>query len=250
MTRCRRPLVGLNADYVVPGKQTTAHARLSAAYFDAILAAGGLPVVIPPLCEEEAEAFLDQIAGVLLTGGKDMNPQDRLRTHPATEPMAMRRDSSDRILIRSIIDRQAPVLGIGLGMQLLNAACGGTCYAHLSYDQPQGLSHRDYGGGPQRHSILIEPQTRLERIYGRSEIQVNSAHHQAVRQVGAGLRIGAVATDGIIEAIEAIDPSWFCVGVQWHPEADTASALDRQLFDYFIQACVPQNRGQALRQAA
>ena len=78
----------------------------------------------------------------------------------------------------------------------------------------------------------------MEEIYGGGEIRVNSAHHQAVRQVGAKLRVSALAPDGIIEAIEALDPNWFCVGVQWHPESDTASALDMQLFECFVQAAV------------
>ena len=88
--------------------------------------------------------------------------------------------------------------------------------------------------------VLLEPNTRLDEIYGGGEIRVNSAHHQAVRQVGAGLRVGALAPDGVIEAIETTDPNWFCVGVQWHPESETASALDMQLFECFVQACLRQ----------
>ena len=80
----------------------------------------------------------------------------------------------------------------------------------------------------------------MEEIYGAGEIRVNSSHHQAVRQVGAGLRVGARAPDGVIEAIESTDPHWFCVGVQWHPESETASALDLQLFECFVQASLRQ----------
>jgi putative glutamine amidotransferase len=77
----------------------------------------------------------------------------------------------------------------------------------------------------------------MEEIYGGVEIRVNSSHHQAIRQVGSRLRVCALAPDGVIEAIEAVDPNWFCVGVQWHPESDTASALDLQLVECFVQAC-------------
>jgi putative glutamine amidotransferase len=80
----------------------------------------------------------------------------------------------------------------------------------------------------------------MEEIYGAGEIRVNSCHHQAVRQVGSDLRVSASAPDGVIEAIESTDANWFCIGVQWHPESETASALDLQLFELFIQACLRQ----------
>jgi putative glutamine amidotransferase len=86
----------------------------------------------------------------------------------------------------------------------------------------------------------------MEEIYGAGEIRVNSAHHQAVRQVGKGMRVAAVAPDGVIEAIETTDASWFCVGVQWHPESETASALDSQLFECFVQACLRQAQPMSL----
>ena len=95
---------------------------------------------------------------------------------------------------------------------------------------------------------MLEPGTRMEEIYGAGEIRVNSAHHQAIRQPGTGLRIGARAPDGVIEAIESTDPNWFCIGVQWHPESETATALDLQLFECFLQACVRQ--AQTLQLAA
>ena len=133
-----------------------------------------------------------------------------------------------------------PVLGIGVGMQQINLMCKGSLYLHLPEEQPRSLPHRDPSGGPHRHAVLIEPGTRLEEIYGGGEIRVNSHHHQAVRQPGPGLRAGARAPDGVIEAIEASAPGWFCVGVQWHPESETASALDLQLFECFVQACLRQ----------
>jgi putative glutamine amidotransferase len=154
--------------------------------------------------------------------------------------MPGRRDDSDRLLVRRLLARRTPVLGIGLGMQQLNVACGGTLFLHLPEDLPRALPHRDPTGAPHRHTVLIEPGTRMEEIYGAGEIRVNSAHHQAVRQVGEGLRVAALAPDGVIEAVESVDPQWFCVGVQWHPESETASALDAQLFECFVQACVRQ----------
>jgi putative glutamine amidotransferase len=236
-----RPFIGINADFVPPGKQTTAHIRLGAGYFETVLAAGGLPVILPPLGREaEINAFLDRIDGIILSGGRDMDPRRLgMPSHPAVQPMAERREESDRILVRRVVERQVPVLAIGLGMQQLNVALGGSLYLHLPEDQPRAMPHHDpSSSGPHRHAVLLEPGTRMDEIYGGGEIRVNSGHHQAVCKVGAGLRVSALAPDGIIEAIEATDPGWFCVGVQWHPESETASALDMQLLECFIHACL------------
>jgi putative glutamine amidotransferase len=242
MAQHTRPFIGINADFIPAGKHTGAHARLNAGYFDAVLAAGGLPVILPPLGKiPELNALLDRLDGIILSGGLDLDPRRQQQpTHPSIQPMAERREDNDRVLVRSIVERQMPVLAIGVGMQQLNAVCGGSLYLHLPEEMPRALPHKDPSGGPHRHAILLEPNTRLDEIYGGGEIRVNSAHHQAVRQVGAKLRVCALAPDGVIEAIEAVDPNWFCIGVQWHPESETASALDMQLFECFLQACLRQ----------
>jgi putative glutamine amidotransferase len=235
-----RPFISINADYIPAGKHSPAHARLHAGYFDTILAAGGLPVILPPLDKvAEINAFLDRVDGMVLSGGLDMDPRRQQQlSHPAVQPMAERREESDRLLVRCIVERQLPVLAIGLGMQQLNVVCGGSLFLHLREDLPRALPHRDSAGGPHRHAVLLESKTRLEEIYGGGEIRVNSDHHQAVRQVGGKLRICARAPDGVIEAVEATDPDWFCIGIQWHPESETASALDKQLLESFVQAVV------------
>lgn len=248
MAHHTRPFIGINADFMPAGKVTGAQFRLHTGYVDTVLAAGGLPVVLPLLGKEaEINAFLDRLDGVILSGGLDMDPRRQQQpSHPAVQPMAERREENDRTLVRRVVARQIPVLAIGLGMQQLNAALGGSLYLHLPEDQPRALPHYDPTGGPHRHAVLLEPDTRLDEIYGGGELRVNSSHHQAVRQVGAGLRIGARAPDGVIEAIETTDAHWFCVGVQWHPESETASALDMQLFECFIQACLRQAQPLAL----
>lgn len=242
MARHVKPFIGINADFVAATKTSAAHARLHAGYFDTVLAAGGLPVILPPLGRDaELGRLLDRLDGILLSGGLDLDPRRQQQpSHHAVQPMAERREENDRVLVRQIMSRQLPVLGVGVGMQQLNTAFGGSLYLHLPEDLPRALPHFDATGGPHRHAVLIEPDTRLEEIYGGGEIRVNSSHHQAVRQVGANLRIGARAPDGVIEAIEHVDPNWFCVGVQWHPESETASALDMQLFECFLQACLRQ----------
>ena len=234
-----RPLIGINTDFLTP-KTGAAFARVNAGYFDAVLSAGGLPVLLPPLRKdnfEELDTYLNTVAGVILVGGLDLDP--RRQGQPLTnavQPMAARREDSDRYLLAGAVQRRLPLLGIGVGMQLLNVYHGGTLFAHLPVDNPKAMPHFDPTGGPHRHMVNVEPDSCLGEMYGAVELRVNSTHHQAVNQVGKKLRVGARAPDGVIEAIETTDETWFCVGVQWHPECDTASALDRQIFGCLVEA--------------
>jgi putative glutamine amidotransferase len=246
-----RPFIGINADFVPLSKVNSPHLRLNAGYLDNVVGAGGLPVVVPPLGKEiDAGAWLDRLDGFILTGsGRDLDPRRiGMPPHSSVQPLPERRDETDRLLVRGLLERRLPLLAIGLGMQQLNVACGGSLFVHLPEDLPRAMPHRDPTGAPHRHTVLVEPNTRMEEIYGAGEIRVNSSHHQAVRQIGEGLRVSALAPDGVIEALESIDPQWFCIGVQWHPESETASALDLQLFELFIQACLRQ--AQSLQLAA
>jgi putative glutamine amidotransferase len=233
--------VGINVDFHAASKVQHAHVRLGSGYADAVLAAGGLPILLPPFGKEaEISAFLDRVDGFILSNGLDLDPRRLgMPMHQSVRLMAERREDHDRILVRQLMQRRLPTLGIGVGMHQLNVACGGTLFVHLPEDQPRAMPHSDSScGGPHRHAVLLQPGTRLDEIYGGGEIRVNSNHHQAVKAVGSRFRVGALAPDGVIEAIEAADPNWFCVGVQWHPESETASALDMQLFECFLQAAI------------
>jgi putative glutamine amidotransferase len=244
MAKQSRPFIGINADFISANKRSVAHLRLDPGYADMVLAAGGIPVIIPPLNKEtEYNAMLDQLDGVIMSGGLDMDPRRQQQPmHAAVVPMAERREENDKILLRCILERQMPLLAVGVGMQQLNYLCGGSLYMHLPEELPRAMPHFDPSGGAHRHLVLLEPNTKMEEIYGGVEIRVNSQHHQAIRQVGSRLRVSALAPDGVIEGVEAIDPNWFCIGVQWHPESETASALDMQLIECFIQASVKQDQ--------
>jgi putative glutamine amidotransferase len=249
MTQTPRPVIGLNMDVIPQSKVSRAHLRLSITYSQAILQAGGLPVLMPPF-EKEADlrAFLDRVNGFVLVGGMDLDPRRYGHSwHSAVRPIAEKRDESDRMLVKNLMQRQMPLLAIGLGMQQLNVAAGGTLYMHLPEEMPKALPHADPTcSGPHRHRVKLEPNSRLDDIYGDAELLVVSDHHQAVKQVGARFRVAATAPDGVIEAIEAVDPNWFAVGVQWHPESESASALEMQLFDGFLQASLEFANGLAM----
>ncbi len=234
-----RPLIGICTDFYATKNQTP-YARLNAGYIDIILNSGGIPLLIPPLKREnfaELDTYINMVSGVIFTGGQDLDPRKTgQQLTSAVQLMAARRDDSDRYLFEKMVERKLPVLGIGVGMQLINVYHGGTLFLHLPAENPKAMPHYDPSGGPHRHMVSIEEGTFLEEIYGAGEQRVNSTHHQSVNQLGRKLRVCAKAHDGVIEAIESTDPNWFCVGLQWHPECDTASALDRQIFECFVQA--------------
>jgi putative glutamine amidotransferase len=234
-----RPLVGINTDLRIPAKGRAPVSVVATGYVDCVLGAGGIPIIIPPLTkEQDLRPMVDRLDALIFIGGDDLDPKRLgMAPHPAVRIALPRREDSDRLLVRMATDRKLPILGIGLGMQLLNVMFGGTIYQHLPEDLPRALPHKDPLGGSHRHGIEITPGTRLDDIYGDGEIRVNSSHHQAVRRVSNKFRVAAVAPDGVIEAIEAIDPNWFCMGVQWNPASETASALDLQLFEAMIASC-------------
>jgi putative glutamine amidotransferase len=130
-----------------------------------------------------------------------------------------------------------PIVAIGSGMQTLNVVCGGTLIQHIAEEVPKALHHRDPVEKHNRHIINIVEGPKCWDVYGPGEIRVNSDHHMAINQLATHFKPTAHAPDGVIEFYESADPRWFCVGVQFHPEDDTASALDMQIFQEFLAAC-------------
>ena len=171
-----------------------------------------------------------------MIGGLDLDPRrNGQQVTAAVQMMHARREDADRLLMSKVIERKLPLLAVGSSMQLLNVLLGGTLHLHLPADHPKAMPHFDPSGGPHRHMVSVEPGSTLEDIFGAAEHRVNSTHHQGIHQLGRALRVGAKAPDGVVEAIETTDEEWFCIGTQWHPECETASALDRQLFDNLIE---------------
>lgn len=236
----KKLVIGINGDFRPSGKDHVALSWYNTGYYDSVTAAGGLPMLVPPYAsDDDLKQVLDTLDGLILGGcALDLDPvrlgMDR---HPTTRTMPSRREDFDRRLCRMAVERRMPILAIGSGMQLLNVMCGGTIFQNVTEDLPKALHHRDTVEKNLRHVIDIVPHTRVDTIYGPGEIRVNSCHHQAVDQVASMFKVSAKSPDGVIEAIEAQDDGWFCLGVQWHPESESASALDMQVFENFLDGC-------------
>ena len=149
-----------------------------------------------------------------------------------TKPL---RTSFETEVLRSALGRNMPVLGICGGQQLLNVVLGGTLIQHIPDEVNGGIAHEQPNIRTEAgHTVRVEKNTLLHRICGADELSVNSSHHQAVKTVGPGVIVDAIAPDGVIEGIE--DPRYrYCLGVQWHPEY-SISVGDQRIFDAFVEA--------------
>ncbi len=231
-----KPLIGVNMDYRSARKDGPAMSYLCAGYHDAIVKAGGVPVMIPLLeNDDDLNQVLDLCSGVVMIGGADLDPRrDGYMLHPAIRTLEPRRETFDRRLMKAASDRRLPFFGIGVGMQLLNLSQGGNLFFHIPEDLPKSLPHKDPLDTSHRHALEVVRGTIMERVYGEGEIRVNSMHHMSIDEVAPGFIVSARCPDGVIEAIESIRPDWFALGTQFHPEADSASALDLRIFEEFI----------------
>ena len=239
-----KPIIAINADFRGVTHNQAAFSYLAAGYYDAISAAGGIPVILPPSLDDDALAqFLEHVDGCMLVGGGDLDPRnDGFMLHATTKTMEPKREQFDRRLAHEIMERRVPVLGIGVGMQLLNCTCGGNLFLHIPEDIPGSLPHRDPQDPQHRHSLVIKSDSLIGRVYGEGEIRVTSRHHMAVDEVAPGFRVTARCQDGVIEAIESEMVDWFAVGTQFHPECNEASALDVRIFEEFIEAIIEMKK--------
>ena len=205
-----KPRIGITGNYKPEERLCT----LAEGYYRSVIAAGGIPVIIPPQpLSGELVDLLKTLDGLVLSGGGDIEPsllgEER---HPSVSGVDEERDRMELALVREAYNRQIPMLGICKGGQVINVALGGSIYQDI------GRSHSQ--SGPKwetSHSVLIEEDSLLHRLFGTSQIDVNSFHHQAVKTPAPCLKITAVAPDGVIEALESNEyKSILCV--QWHPE--------------------------------
>ena len=223
-TRAQRPVVGITPDVgrtaPSPGRPSVARYELKQAYADAVLATGVLPVILP-YSEDESEAgeAVAHCDALVITGGAfDIPPELYSATrHSRLGEIKPERTRYEQRVLQAALQAGIPVLGICGGMQLLAVELGGTLWQDIRDELPEAFDHEQtHDPRDPAHGASIEAGTLLASIVGAAEIQVNSTHHQAVRDPGRA-RVSAVSPDGVIEAIELAGER-FALGVQWHPE--------------------------------
>lgn len=225
MERSAHPIIGITPS---PATDTLEHGTferyvMARTYVDAVRAAGGIPIILPP-GETNIDALLELLDGVILSGGADVEPNlyGDDAVHPTTYGIDLERDTFELALVGAIRERDLPLLSICRGIQVLNVAFGGSLIQDIDDQTATPLSHRQQRTGLSRndtsHDVTIaEGAHPLRQLVDAATLPVNSFHHQAIRDVGPGLDVIATAPDGVIEAV--VCPAMrFGLGVQWHPE--------------------------------
>ena len=233
-----RPLIGITARHDITSEKLRS-VMLLQAYVTAIIDAGGAPILIPPeLPEDGWRVMLDRLDGVLFSGGADIGLEHfNGEPHPTVEVNPVR-DELELPLLRAAVDADKPTLGICRGFQVMNVALGGSLYTHIIDQLPNALEHQWYSLQPRTylaHPVRVEEGTRLAEILGAPLLDVNSLHHQGIKDLAPGLKPTAYAPDGLIEGIELPDRK-FAMAVQWHPEWMTSHEEMRRLFARFVEA--------------
>lgn len=228
----RAPIIGItthsrndNGEYLLPGT-----------YVDAVQAAGGTPILLPPN-QPHPEALLNVLDGLVLSGGGDINPDlyEGL-PHHSIYGTDEDRDTFEFALTQVALKSTIPVLGICRGMQMLTVASGGSLVAHVPEVYGDRIPHRlDHPRRPIPHEVFLTPESRLAEILGTEALSIVSWHHQAARSVPLGWRLAAQAADGVIEALEHLQHPWM-MALQWHPEMSADHPAHQRLFKSFVMA--------------
>lgn len=192
-------------------------------YLDAIIAGGGIPMLIPVNLDEEAlQEALSRVDGVVMPGGGDIDPQQYKgdATHTLLRDVNEERDRADFKVIRQVVADDKPLLAICRGHQVFNVALGGSLWEDIQSQNPEAMRHDYYRALPRHylaHEVTLDPASKLAHYLGRTTTPVNSLHHQGIKTLAPGLKATATSADGLVEAIE-LPEHRFAIGVQWHPE--------------------------------
>lgn len=241
-----KPVVALTTYALAESGPRPAAFAGSRSYVQAVVRCGGLPILLPTIEPETGQlgTLLRRCDGLILTGGPDVDPAiygEAKRPYCGhTDPL---RDQYEMELLRLAESTRLPVLAICRGLQILNVAVGGTLHQGIREEVPACIGHDQGMGGPSEqrghpiHEVNVVPGTRLADIFPDGLPTVNSLHHQAVKDLGPGLKPSAFAPDGVIEAAETVEDR-FLLAVQWHPEEMIEERPEMlKLFQAFVDAC-------------
>ena len=234
----RQPIIGITLDHEVKDHYSRyPWYALRENYCNAIIDAGGIPIGLP-YAPNRVGHYLELINGLMITGGNfDVDPSlyGKSKQHASVKTKDKRTEFELKITQKAH-KQNIPTLGICGGLQLMNVALGGTLIQDINDMLPNALEHeqpnpRDQAG----HQIFLKSNSNLFKITQRPDMEVNSAHHQAIETIAPDLKINALAPDGVIEGAEDPTHCWF-IGVQWHPEFYIDPG-DSKIFDSFVNSC-------------
>lgn len=240
-----KPLIGISPS---PTESTFGHGHfrryaLADTYTKAVIAAGGIPVILPAH-PHAIDDILDALDGIIFSGGGDIDPKYwNEEKHPAADGFDDERDAFELSAVPKVVKRDMPMLGICRGIQTINVALGGALIQDIANQVPNALQHRQHMDGKMRDALshtvtIIEGENPLYRIHRNATMQTNSFHHQAIREPAQGLEVIATAQDGVIEAMWHRGMT-FGLAVQWHPEMLAEEDGDQAaLFAALVQATV------------
>ena len=230
-----KPLIGLSPSYYEHKEMD--RSILGKSYTDSVQKAGGLPVLIPPIIERNDLAQLIQkLDGIVLTGGDDLHPEYYGESpDPLTpKPFHLRRGEHDRQIFEYVWENKIPTLAICLGMQEVNVFLGGSLYQDIPVQFTNPKVHKIGEWFEARHGVKLEKGSLLNKLTGKSMVDTNSAHHQAIKEVPETLEITGRCSDGLIEVLEPRDRSIPLLAVQWHPESETNDVVGIDLFKWLV----------------
>ena len=233
------PLIGLTSYRHLNPYGLPLHS-ITEAYVRAVSNAGAIPILIPlGLPEETLYKLLRRLDGVLFTGGGDVAPERYgSQPHVLVDDVDIDRDRVEIYLLQRTLEQGLPFMGICRGLQVINVALGGTLFEDILDQRPDSLKHRYYPDWPRNylaHSVQVAEDSCLGQILGAPNMQVNSLHHQGIRELATPLQATAIAPDGLIEAFELADHP-FGIAVQWHPESLQEHPSMQSLFREFVRA--------------
>ncbi len=239
------PLIGITTARLLTDRDKVL-IKMNEAYVQSVVDAGGIPVLIPTgIPPSTWDGILSHLSGVLITGGGDIDPAlFHGEAHPAVYGIDAARDEIEIALVQKCVASERPLLGICRGIQVINVALGGTLYTDIAGLKPGAIKHDWFPDWPRdylSHEVALEKDSRLvdymglDRANGWKSIQVNSMHHQGLRDLAPRLKAVGHAPDGLIEAVE-LPGHPFGLGVQWHPECLPEALPMQSLFHSFIDA--------------